>query len=684
MKILIAEDDENSRVLLESSLEANGYEVSSAENGKIALCMARDILPDMIISDILMPEMDGYALCRAVKTDEKLCSIPFVFYTATYTDPADEKLAMDLGASRFIVKPVEITVFIDEIQAILKPHEVDRLPNPKHPLKEQHELETDYSSALTRKLDKKVRQLEDEKERLIESEEKYRRLVEVLRDDYFFYTHDKDSFFSYVSPSIINVLGYTPSEFITHLSDYMTAEPVNIDVTLYMEQSRRGIKQPPFEIEMYHKDGSIHRIELSEFPVIDKYGQVVSVEGIAHDITKRLSMENQLAKAQKYLQQAQKMESIGNLAGGIAHDFNNILTSIIGVSELLLDDLQPGSLEQENVFEIIKAGRRGSDLVKQILAFSRQPEQQKIPVRIQQVLKEVLQLCRSTIPSNIELINDIQTDCGFVLADPTQLHQIAMNLITNAYHAVGQTGGKISTQLKEIVLSADEVIIHSLEPGNYALLSVSDNGCGIKPAHLEKIFEPYFTTKEKGKGTGLGLAVVYGLVKNHGGNIKVYSEEKQGSTFSVYLPVIDNPTGNEITEHAETHQTGCERILLVDDEGTIVRFEKLMLERLGYNVSAFVSSIDALETFISSPDEFDLVITDMSMPGVTGDQFAKKLNAIRKGIPVILCTGFSETINQEKAASLGIKGFLMKPIIRSELAKMVRKVLDEVQISTFD
>ncbi|MBI9084637.1 MAG: PAS domain S-box protein [Desulfobacterales bacterium] len=400
-----------------------------------------------------------------------------------------------------------------------------------------------------------------------------------------------------------------------------------------------------------------------------KDGNCVKVKGIFQDITEQKELKERL-------QQAQKMESIGTLAGGIAHDFNNILFPIIGLSELFLEDLSPGSLAYDNVQEILKAGKRGSELVQQILAFSRQTEHKMMPVRVQQILKETLGLVRSTIPSNIEMTHDIQVDCGLVMADPTQLHQIAMNLLTNAYHAVEPTGGEIAVQLKETDVVDGVPAGRSLEPGTYAMLTVSDTGSGIDPAVLDKIFEPYFTTKAKGKGTGLGLAVVYGIVKEYRGDIKVFSQAGKGATFNVYLPLMQKYPGTPSVEKPAIYQTGNERVLLVDDEEPIVRLEKQMLERLGYKVTSRVSSLEALEAFRANPDSFDLVITDVTMPNMTGDQLARELLSIKPGLPVIICTGFSERISRDKAAAIGIKGFLMKPIVKSDMAQMVRNVLD--------
>lgn len=397
------------------------------------------------------------------------------------------------------------------------------------------------------------------------------------------------------------------------------------------------------------------------------------------DITKIKQSEKEKAALNAKLQTVQRIESIGNLAGGIAHDFNNILFPIVGMSELLLEDLPQDSPEHEKTLVIYNAGKRGSDLVKQILAFSRQSELKKIPIRIQHILKEVMKLSRSTIPVNIDITQDIQSNCSMVQADPTQVHQIAMNLITNAYHAVEPESGEIAVRLREIEIESGKQLDSDLLPGKYALLSVSDTGVGIDPAILQKIFEPYFTTKEQGKGTGLGLAVVYGIVREHQGDIKVYSELGKGSAFNVYLPIMAKAENSAHAEENTAPPVGHERILLVDDEGPIAKLEKQMLERLGYTVIMRVNSSEALEAFKAKPGSFDLVISDMTMPQMTGDQLSRELISIRGDIPIIICTGFSERLNQEKAAAIGVKGFLMKPIAKAEMAKMVRKVLDEAE-----
>ncbi|MCF8093676.1 MAG: cache domain-containing protein, partial [Desulfotignum sp.] len=395
--------------------------------------------------------------------------------------------------------------------------------------------------------------------------------------------------------------------------------------------------------------------------------------------TARKKAEEKQKELQGQLLQMQKLESIGSLAGGIAHDFNNILFPVIGISELLLNDLAPGSPEYENVREILKAGKRGSDLVNQILTFSRRTEQEKMPVRVQQVLKEALKLTRSTISSDISITLDIQDDCSPVLANPSRVHQIAMNLITNAGHAVESNSGCINITLKQVQLTDHALPGSDLPPGPYVLLSVHDTGSGISPRIMDKIFDPYFTTKEQGKGSGgLGLSVVHGIVRAHKGDIVVHSRPGEGTTFDVYLPVIEESMPAEPAEEPAQIPTGNEHVMLVDDDTAILQIEAQILERLGYQTTLFADSTEAVAAFQADPDRFDLVITDMAMPRMTGARLAGEIIAIRPDIPIIMCTGFSERINETTARDIGIKHLLMKPVVMSDLARAVRKALDSV------
>ncbi|MEI6262735.1 MAG: ATP-binding protein, partial [Deltaproteobacteria bacterium] len=444
----------------------------------------------------------------------------------------------------------------------------------------------------------------------------------------------------------------------------------------------------------YRKDGRIIPVSYSSRPIVDRErisGAVICFK----DITERKQVEEEKAKFEAKLQQAQKMESIGSLAGGIAHDLNNILFPISGLSEMLLDDIPHGDPARESMEQIYKSAQRGSDLVKQILAFSRQSNPRKLPIRIQSILKEALKLARAAIPMNIEITSHIKQDCGMVSANPTQVHQILMNLITNAYHAVERNGGTINVELKETDTGCNIGMSHpafgekddlrdnsmpeDIWVGRYACITLSDTGTGIDPALIDKIFDPYFTTKELGKGTGLGLSVVHGILKEHGGDIRVYSEVGKGTAFHVFLPIIEDDMDGKDAAVTREYPTGQERILLVDDEEPIVRMEQMMLERLGYQVTARTSSPDALAAFKANPCNFDLVISDRSMPNITGDQLARELILIKPGIPVIICTGFSNEKDERRAMAMamGIKGFLMKPVSLNDMAAMVRNVLDE-------
>ena len=398
------------------------------------------------------------------------------------------------------------------------------------------------------------------------------------------------------------------------------------------------------------------------------------------DITDRKKAEQERLLLTDRLRQAQKMEAIGTLAGGIAHDFNNILSAILGYAEMAREDCLSGSVRLRDLDQVIQAGDRAKDLVKQILAFSRQAEAQKIPMRPFAIVKESIKLLRSSIPTTIDIQQAIEPQTDLILADSIQIHQIIMNLCTNAYHAMEETGGTLSVSLKNGFLSQQDLVtVSHVKPGKFVQLSIRDTGPGVTAGIQKRMFDPYFTTKDTGKGTGLGLAIVHGIVNSYGGFISCQSEIGVGTVFEISLPAI---TETVIPEKVEIKLTsvGTERILLIDDESMLVEMSQAMLERLGYDVTVRMNSIEALTTFKNQPDAFDLVITDQTMPGMTGIDLARRMLQIRPNLPIILCTGYSNMISEEKIKSIGIKGFALKPMAKKEIANLIRQILDEGKV----
>ena len=384
----------------------------------------------------------------------------------------------------------------------------------------------------------------------------------------------------------------------------------------------------------------------------------------------------ELDNANYQLRQAQKMEAIGTLTGGITHDFNNILGAIIGYTDLAIIDIPDGSKAKDNLLEAKKAARRAKELVNQILTFSHQSEQKLLPVKISIIIKEALKLLRASLPTTIEIHKHIEGDTGTIKADPTQIHQVLMNLCTNAAHSMrGNGGGILDVRLRNVSISKKSEI--DLDPGLYVKLTVSDTGYGITPDVLERIFDPYFTTKEKGEGTGLGLSLVHGIVKDHDGNITVETEPEKGTTFHVFFPRIEEAEKGADKVAEESLPNGQEHILFIDDEFALVDIGKQMLENLGYKVTTKTDSLEALKLFQEQPHEFDFVITDMTMPNMTGEKLAKELMRIRPDVPIILCSGFSEQMTEDDAKEIGIKEFAMKPLVMEDLAKTIRKILNK-------
>ena len=507
-------------------------------------------------------------------------------------------------------------------------------------------------------------------ETLRESEEKFRSLSENAPD--IIYTLGVDGSITYVNPQWEKILGYEKDETLgKHFGDFIGEKGIGDHICLFegVKNDKQVIRNET--ITLYAKDGSPRFFDLSGGPDHTPAGEVTGMVGLLKDITEQRKIEAQL-------RQAQKMEAIGTLTGGIAHDFNNILGAIIGHAEIGKMKLPEESEAIVNIDQVLKAGNRAAKLVKQIVTISRQHHQEQRPVQIRYVVREALKLLKATLPTTIEIKENLFKDTGIVHADPTQMHQVIMNLGTNAGHAMQEDGGVLEVSLANVefddIEASKYLDIHAA--GSYLRLTVSDTGQGMSPEIMEQIFDPYFTTKGVGEGTGLGLSVAHGIVSAHGGTITVYSEPGKGTTFHVYLPVILE-AGEKEKESEGPLPTGTERILFVDDEEALANIGKQMLEQLGYEVSTFTNSMEALDRFSEDAEKFDLVITDLTMPKITGDRLAQEAIKIRPRIPVIVCSGFLDKLTREKAKERGAKVFIQKPLTAEKLARTVREVLDE-------
>ena len=644
-RVLVVEDDDGLRKLIEKTLRKAGYDAAGAPTGAEGMAHIKANKDIVLLLDQNLPDMNGSDFI--ISLIESGLRVPFIVMTGQ----GNERLAvemMKLGAADYLVKDLDLT---------------DLLPGVFH--------------RLFQKLDTE-RRLRAAEEALQESEEKFRNFTDQSLVGIYLI---QDGVFKYVNPKFSEIFGYTVAQCLCLSFDELVYPEDRDTVEENIRKRISGeVKTVHYEFRGIRKNSEIVHLEIFGSSIL--FNGESAATGTLLDITERKNAEKEKAKLEGQLQRAQKMESIGSLAGGIAHDLNNILFPISGLSEMLLDEISPDNPAHESLEQIHKSAQRSSDLVKQILAFSRQSNPRKLPILVQPILKEVLKLSRAAIPMNIEIASHIDTDCGMVSANSTQVHQIAMNLITNAYHAVEQTGGTIHVELKEIIFEKDELSDYSapedILAGKYACIIVSDTGTGIDNTLIHKIFDPYFTTKEQGKGTGLGLSVVHGIVKDHDGDIRVYSEVGKGTTFKVYLPLQGDIKDKKAAAIIRKYPTGCESILLVDDEEPIAQLVKMMLEKLGYRVTVRLSSPDALDAFRANPDKIDLVISDRSMPNMTGEQLAREIISIKPGIPIIICTGFSDKNDEQRGKSMGIKGFLMKPVATGDLAEMVRKALDEI------
>ncbi len=485
---------------------------------------------------------------------------------------------------------------------------------------------------------------------------------------------ETDGTVRYVNPAFESVSGYSREEI-----DGQNFRV--LDRTEYSEEFYQSLWQTLSSGQVWSghivnkkKNGKTCELKTTISPIRNRSDEIISFVAMIRDVTHEVRMEKQI-------RQSQKMEAIGTLAGGIAHDFNNILSAIMGYTELSLNELPQDSMIRNRMEKVMKACRRAADLVKQILAFSRRSEKEMKPVSMVSIADETVRLLRASLPATIEIRRKFTSRSGMILGDPTQIHQVLMNLCTNAAHAMEERGGILGVSLTDVKNdSSGRFRYKNLAPGPYVKLTVTDTGHGMDRAVMERIFEPFFTTKGSGKGTGMGLAVTHGIVEAHKGMISVYSEPGKGTTFHVLFPELTASDwvsgGTEPVADADDEiPTGTERILFVDDEESLTESGQELLESLGYSVISATKSLEALELFTNNPDAFDLVITDQTMPGMTGMELSEKLLAVRPDIPIILCSGFSEAITPEKLRTIGIRAIMTKPFVKRDMAQCIRNVL---------
>jgi PAS domain S-box-containing protein len=680
-KILVVDDKEENQYLMRALLEGNGFAVEPAAHGAEALARARQQPPDLVIADILMPVMDGFTLCREWKQDERLKLIPFVFYTATYTDDRDREFALGLGAERFLIKPEET----DALLAIIRELTGKKVPPPavaapvrlpvEAPVERESVYLKQYNQVLVRKLEDKMAQLEKAnrelerditerqrtEDKLREAETRYRTLFEQSPDGIVIIDPET------VRPLEFNAaahqqLGYSREEF----AQLCLAD---IDATAAPEGIRTRIAQVirdgrgDFETCYRTRQGDLRNIHVT--------AQLMNIQGhsiyhcIWRDITERL-------KSERLTRRSQRLEAIGTLAGGVAHDLNNSLAPILMGVELLRQQY-PSESKIVDLFDT--SAKRAADMVRQLLTFAKGTEGGRFSIQLTHLVKEMQGIMRGTFPKNIELVVTCDKELPTVLGDATQLHQVLLNLCVNARDAMPH-GGTLTLEARRVAVDAAYAgTIPDANPGNYVVLRVRDTGTGIPPEILDRIFDPFFTTKEPDKGTGLGLSTVIGIVKGHGGFMQVYSHPGQGSTFTAYLPAEGAENNLALAPGSEVKFRGQgETILIVDDEAVVRSMASALLLQMNFKTVTATDGADGLLQAAKHRTDLRAIITDLHMPHMDGLNFIRVLRRMLPDIPVVVTSGLLEEDAAREFKNLGAIAHLDKPFTENQLAAVLQGI----------
>jgi len=689
MNILVVDDNETNRKLLRVTLQTEGHQIVEAGDGIEALDILKDQPVDAIISDILMPRMDGYRFCHEVRSIEQFRDIPLIIYTSTFTTTPDEKLALEFGADRFIRKPAPLQQIIEALETAYQ--RAGRAhAEPGKSVAELTALQG-YSEVLVRKLEHRNSQLQLTKEQLVRSNqqlvqrtEQLERAKETLEitanqlqslfdnlDDVFLSLDMTKGRLLQISPACQKVYGHPQQAFLDNPMLWRDVIlPADKSLLKDSETDLQAGKPLYHEYRIQRPDGQIRWVQSKIKPFLSGKGNLVRIDGVISDITERKRLEEQLLHSQK-------LEGIGRLAGGIAHDFNNLLTAIGGHSELLLNSLESTSPLRWEIDEIRKAGERAAALTRQLLAFSRKQILEPRILDLNSAVANTEKLLRRLIGEDVDLVTLMASDLKPVKADPGQIEQVIINLAINARDAMPK-GGKLTIETANVEVDDAYVQSHGIvQAGHYVVLAVSDNGCGMNQEVQSHIFEPFFTTKEPGKGTGLGLSTVYGIVKQSGGYIWVYSEPESGTSFKIYLPQVEGEV--ELTAPvsvAPEAARGGETILVAEDEDVVRRLILTVLGKQGYTVIEAMDGDEALQISAQHPGKIELLLTDTVMPRMSGPILSQRLKTARPETKVLYMSGYTnDAVVLHDMLESGV-AFLQKPFRPDDLARKVREVLD--------